>query len=108
MSTEQLNQNIQGKENPQDIWIKPNYFNELGEIKRTAKTFAKDDNELYTKILTNFEKQLPLAELEPLTDEIWAKLENTDSIIIYKSIVLKNLLNCLNCIIVNGKINFKI
>lgn len=73
------NQNIHETEDPQDMWIKPDYYQEMGEIKRTANTFAKNNKELYTEILTNFAEQLPQAELEPLTDEIWSNLENTDS-----------------------------
>ena len=65
--------------NPGLQWEKPNLEWEFGEIDRTAKEFSQGDKEKYGSIMWGFKNQFENAQLEPLTDEVWSKLENTDS-----------------------------
>lgn len=57
-------------------WVRPNFNNEMGEIKRAAREFFPNDPkeesiEIIVKLLNN----APLVEL---TDNEWELLENTD------------------------------
>ncbi len=55
-------------------WVIPSFRKERGEIERVAEHFGLDD--LFVEKFLSHEAT---AVLVPLTDEIWCKLENTDS-----------------------------
>jgi hypothetical protein len=55
-------------------WIIPSFRKEKGEIERVAKHLGQDGS-----FVEKFLLHEVTAILVPLTDEIWGKLENTDS-----------------------------
>lgn len=57
-------------------FVPPSIEHEVGEFERVATTFGKSDAE---KFIRNFVEALKNESLTPLSDDIWAKLENTDS-----------------------------
>ena len=64
-----------GEEN-KPMFILPNIESERGEIERVAKTFAPEGVESF---LRKFFVQAGKSEVVELDDEVWKKLENTDS-----------------------------
>ena len=60
------------REAPNTKWKKPDVDEEQGEIERTALALGIDN---YEDIVAKAKK----SKLEPLTEEVWSQLENTDS-----------------------------
>jgi hypothetical protein len=60
------------KEAPNTKWKKPDIEEEQGEIERTALDLGIDN---YEDLMERAKK----SKLEPLTDEVWSQLQNTDS-----------------------------
>lgn len=60
------------REAPNTKWKKPDIDEEQGEIERTALDLGIDN---YEDLMGRAKK----SKLEPLTDELWSQLENTDS-----------------------------
>lgn len=61
------------------FWTRPDLAHEFGEIDRVAKEFSAGDDGVYQKIMLTFKNDFASSPLEPLTDEIWTVLENTES-----------------------------
>lgn len=74
-----MRQNLEGM--PQSQFIFPDIKYEMGEIERTAKTFAPDKVEQFVH---DFVTQALTAKLVDLSEDVWSKLENTDSFDIKK------------------------
>jgi len=58
------------------FFARPELEHEMGELDRVAELFAKDNPE---KFKQEFVEKFSSAPLIELTDELWSKLENTDS-----------------------------
>lgn len=69
-------QNFDSEDFPTN-WIRPNLRNEVGEIQRVLQTFLEIEpsKENILKLVASLEAS-PIIEL---TDELWSKLENTES-----------------------------
>ncbi len=59
-----------------EIFSFPDLKTEQGEIERVAQVYASGDPKTF---IGHFLEQAKGAVLVPLTDELWSKLENTDS-----------------------------
>ena len=57
-------------------FVFPNIESEMGEIERVAATFSSEDQGAF---IGRFIEKAKIASLSPLSEEIWSKLENTDS-----------------------------
>ena len=68
---------MESTENLKECFIFPSIEKEIGEIKRVAEQFEKEDKE---KFILQFIENTKTSQLDELTDENWNKLENTDSI----------------------------
>lgn len=68
-------------ETPHESFVFPNVEKERGEVERAAEQFAKMPIELFTE---EFIKRAKNSTLTELTEEMWLKLDNTDSYDIQK------------------------
>lgn len=59
-----------------NMFVFPSYENEKGEIRRVAELFSPNDPNEFIRL---FLERYSLAKLIYLTDDIWSKLDNTDS-----------------------------
>ncbi len=57
-------------------FVFPKFENETGEIERVARKFSPDDPLLFVH---KFYDRARLAQLVELSDDVWNKLDNTDS-----------------------------
>ena len=64
-------------ENLTPHWIRPNLRNEIGEIQRVLESFL--DIEPSRENVIKLVQTLEVSPLVELTDELWEKLENTES-----------------------------
>lgn len=62
------------EKNPNLIF--PDLHYEMGEVERTAKTFAPEQ---YEEFMKGFVELAEKSELTELSEEVWKDLENTDS-----------------------------
>jgi hypothetical protein len=68
----------ESREVPEVHWTAPDFGHELGEIFRTAERFVEDPDDRTGLALRMYEA-LSKAGPEDLTDDLWQRLENTDS-----------------------------
>lgn len=65
-----------GKENPKEVFSKPDIFSEKGEFERVASTFNIDSSVLLWSAQQG--------SMTQLTEDIWSTLQNTDSFSVEK------------------------
>jgi len=71
-------ENREQEKNREIHWVRPDMRDEGGEIERTARTLVASEAG-YPAKLREVIDSISAAELEELTDEMWAQLENTES-----------------------------